>query len=243
MNYKLTLQYDGSRYLGWQKQVEDVVTVQGKIEAILSKMLDADIQVVGAGRTDAGVHALNYIANFNVIDELEPSEIKSYFDKYLPDDIVVKSVEIVDERFHARYNAKSKTYVYRIDHSPSGNVFERKYSWNIKGNLNLEKMREAAKLFEGTHDFKAFTNKAKNKNTLRTINYISIEKENNMISIEVNGDNFLLNQVRIMVGTLVDIGRGFKKPQDISTIIESGNRDEAGGRAMAKGLFLKNINY
>lgn len=243
MNYKLTLQYDGSRYSGWQKQKEDVVTVQGKIEAILSKMLDADIQVIGAGRTDAGVHAINYIANFNIIDELEPSEIKSYFDKYLPDDIVMKSVEIVNERFHARYNAKSKTYIYQIDHSPSGNVFERKYSWNIKGNLNLEKMREAAKLFEGTHDFKAFTNKAKNKNTIRTINSIDITSEKDLIYIKINGNSFLLNMVRILVGTIIEIGKNERSLGSISSLLENLDRSLSGERAPAKGLYLLESIY
>ncbi|WP_297521258.1 tRNA pseudouridine(38-40) synthase TruA [uncultured Clostridium sp.] len=242
MNYKLLLQFDGTRYLGWQKQKTGTQTIQGKIEAVLEKLFDEEVQVIGCSRTDSGVHAINYVASFKAKD-MDVKKVHSYLEQYLPDDIIVKEVTEVSYRFHARYNAKSKTYIYKIDNSKYGNVFEKRYAWNIKENLNIEKMKSASELFIGTHDFKAFTNKAKNKNITRTINSIDIEQDNNMITIKINGNSFLLNMIRIIVGTLVECGMHQRTNQSILDALESGDREQAGERAVAKGLYLCNTEY
>ena len=243
MNYKLLIQFDGIRYLGWQKQNTGVQTVQGKIEAVLEKLFNEEIQVIGCSRTDAGVHAITYTANFKAKD-IEIEKIDKYLKQFLPEDIVIKKIEKTNDRFHARYNAKSKSYRYKIDNSSYGDVFQKKYAWHIKEELDVQKMIEVSKFLIGTHDFKAFTNKSKNKNTVRTINDISIEKENHNIVIKVTGESFLLNMVRIIVGTLVEFGiDSSKKSEDILNILESGDRNLAGERAVAKGLYLLETNY
>lgn len=243
MNYKIKIQYDGTRYFGWQKQKNIDLTIQEKIENVLYKKFNEYIQVIGAGRTDAGVHALDYTANFSTSNEVNLNELFEYFNRYLPEDIRIKEIKKVGDRFHSRYNAKSKTYIYNIDNSLYGNVFDRKYSWHIPEILNIEKMKLAAELLEGTHDFKSFTNKSKNKNTVRTINFINIDKYNEKISIEVNGDSFLLNMVRIIVGTLVEVGLEKRTIESIKELFIDVDRNKAGKRAVAKGLFLKEIIY
>lgn len=243
MNYKLLIQFDGTRYLGWQKQNTGVQTVQGKIEAVLEKLFNEEIQVIGCSRTDAGVHAITYTANFRA-EDTEIEKIEKYLKQFLPEDIVIKKIEKTNDRFHARYNAKSKSYIYKIDNSSYGDVFQKKYAWYVKEELDVQKMIEASKFLIGTHDFKAFTNKSKNKNTVRTINDISIEKENHNIVIKVTGESFLLNMVRIIVGTLVEFGMdSSKKSEEVLKILESGDRNLAGERAIAKGLYLLETNY
>ncbi|MGL4739386.1 MAG: tRNA pseudouridine(38-40) synthase TruA [Sarcina sp.] len=244
MNYKLTIQFDGTRYYGWQKQTKhNVETIQGKIENVLSLFFKTKIEVIGASRTDSGVHALNYIANFTTNISVDPIEIYDYLNQYLPEDIRVKDVILVDERFHARYNCKLKTYIYKIDISDFTNVFYRKYAWSIQKDLNLDEMEKAAKLLVGEHDFKAFTNKPKNKNTVRRINSIDIIKEGNIISISITANGFLLNMVRILVGTLKEIGTGEKEISNILNAFKYQNRELTGERAPAKGLYLLNIQY
>lgn len=244
MNYKLTIQFDGSRYYGWQKQKKhNIETIQDKLENVLSLLFKTKIEVIGVSRTDAGVHALNYIANFTTESDIEILEIYDYLNQYLPEDIRVKRVDKVDERFHARYNCKNKTYIYKIDNSKFTDVFYRKYAWNVKGDLNIDKMKIAADLLVGEHDFKAFTNKAKNKNTIRTIHEIQITKTENLISISITGNGFLLNMVRIIVGTLKEVGTGEKKSNDIIDALEYKSRELTGERAPAKGLYLLDIEY
>lgn len=243
-NLKLVLEYEGTRYRGWQKQTEDVNTIQGKLEAVLSKMTGEEIQVIGCGRTDTGVHALNYIANFHTESTLTNEDIRNYLTEYLPEDIVVKSVADANERFHARYNAKSKTYVYTIDNGDYRNVFARRYSSYVKEKLNVNVMMTAAEILVGTHDFQSFTSlKAGKKPTVRTINYIDIVKEDGLIKIEVNGDGFLLNMVRIIAGTLIEVGKGNLKPMDIGRILEEKKRSAAGPMAEGRGLCLKEVQY
>ena len=242
MNYRLLVQFDGTRYLGWQKQKTGVQTIQGKLEGVLEKLFEEEVQVIGCGRTDSGVHAINYIANFQARD-MKIETVHNYLTQYLPEDIVIKEITEVSYRFHARYNAKSKTYMYKIDNSHYGNVFEKKYAWAINEPLNIERMEIASKLLLGTHDFRGFTNKAKNKNTIKTINSIDITKENESIIIKINGDGFLLNMVRIIVGTLVECGLNQRNSESILEILESGERDKAGERAPGKGLYLYNTEY
>ncbi|WP_187119266.1 tRNA pseudouridine(38-40) synthase TruA [Clostridium polynesiense] len=243
-NLKMIVQYDGSRYKGWQKQKGVDLTIQSKLENVLSKMTGEEVQVVGCGRTDTGVHAENYVANFHTASTMKIDEIQDYLYEYLPEDIVVKSMKDTSERFHARYNVKSKTYVYRINNNKFRDVFSRRYVYHLNEELNLQYMKDAAKVLIGTHDFQSFTSlKSNTKSTVRTINYINISDNNGVIEIEVNGNGFLLNMVRIITGTLLEAGRGKYSAADIEKILMEKKRSEAGPIAPAKGLCLKVVNY
>ncbi|AGA67750.1 pseudouridylate synthase I [Desulfitobacterium dichloroeliminans LMG P-21439] len=242
-NFKMTISYDGSRYKGWQKQKETDLTIQGKLEAVLSKMTGEEILVVGCGRTDSGVHAENYIANFHTKSTWKNEAILYYLYEFLPEDIVVKSIELVDERFHARYNVKSKTYVYKINTNRFRNVFERKYSYHIPEPLDLIEMRKAAQVLVGTHDFQSFNMKPGKKSTVRTIHSINIAENGDHLEIEVNGDGLLWNMVRIIVGSLIEAGRGKLNPSEIEKVLQEKKRWEAGPIAQAKGLFLREVQY
>jgi tRNA pseudouridine38-40 synthase len=243
-NIKMELQYDGTRYRGWQKQKDVDATIQNKIEKVLSKMTGEEIQVIGCGRTDSGVHAENYVANFHTNCDLSTGMMLNYLYEFLPEDIVVKSMKDTGERFHARYNVKSKTYVYRINNKKFRDVFNRKYTYHTDAELNLDAMRKGAEFLIGTHDFQSFTSlKPNTKSTLRTINYINITENEGLIEIEVNGNGFLLNMVRIIAGTLMDVGTGKLKPSDVERILNEKRRAEAGPIAQAKGLTLKDAQY
>lgn len=243
-NLKMSIEYDGTRYKGWQKQKDGVPTIQEKIENVLSKMTGEDIQVVGCGRTDSGVHAENYIANFHTNCNLTIEDMLNYLYEYLPEDIAIKSMKDTTERFHARYNVKSKTYVYRINNNKFRNVFNRKYTYHTDEKLDINKMRNAAEVLIGTHDFQSFTSlKSKTKSTLRTINYINITENDDMLEIEVDGNGFLLNMVRIITGTLLEVGKGNLNSEDVEKILNEKKRSEAGPIAQAKGLFLKSVQY
>lgn len=243
-NLKMTIEYDGSRYRGWQKQVGDIPTIQGKIENVLSKLTGEDIQVIGCGRTDTGVHAENYIANFKTESTLTTDAILDYLYEYLPEDIVVKSMKDTSDRFHARYNVKSKTYVYRINNNKFRNVFMRKYTYHTDLEIDIDAMKKASKALIGTHDFQSFTSlKPKTKSTIRTINYIDIKEYDGIIQIEVNGNSFLWNMVRIIAGTLLDVGTHKLQVSDVKRILDEMKRSEAGPIAQAKGLTLKSLEY
>ncbi len=243
-NLKMIIQYDGSRYRGWQKQKDLELTIQSKIENVLSKMTGEEVQVVGCGRTDSGVHAENYIANFHTNSTMSIEAMLDYLYEYLPEDIVVKSMKDTSERFHARYNVKSKTYVYRINNNSFRDVFNRRYVYHLNEKLNLDDMIKASEALIGTHDFQSYTSlKSNTKPTVRTINYINIAENNGMIEIEVNGNSFLLNMVRIITGTLLEVGKGNLKPSDMEKILNEKKRAEAGPIAPAKGLCLKKVNY
>lgn len=243
-NLKMTIEFDGFKYKGWQKQKDTDLTIQGKIEAVLSKMTGEEIQVVGCGRTDSGVHAENYIANFHTKCAFSIDTMLDYLYEFLPEDIVIKSIENVAERFHARYNVKSKTYVYKINNNKFRNVFERKYIYHLAEKLNLTEMRNATEFLIGSHDFQSFTNsRNSDKSTIRTINYINIIESNNIVEIEVNGNGFLWNMVRVIAGTLIEVGKGNLKPLKVEIILNEKKRLEAGPLAQAKGLFLRNVQY
>ena len=247
-NIRMTIQYDGSRYKGWQKQNikgMDVSTIQAKIENVLSKMTGEEIQVIGCGRTDTGVHADKYTANFKTNSNKNIKDMSKYLHEFLPEDISVISLRNVSDRFHSRLNAISKTYVYTIDNNRFANVFIKKYAYHVEGQLNIEKMKEASKYFIGTHDFKGFSgvkDKSK-KSTVRTINYINITEKDNIIKIEYNGNGFLINMVRILSGTLINVGKGQIEPEDIKKMLQSKQRSELAVKAPAKGLCMKEVNY
>lgn len=242
-NYKLTIQYDGGRYKGWQRLGNGENTIQGKIENVLTEMVGKPIEIIGSSRTDAGVHALGQIANVRLGGDLTESEVKSYLNRYLPHDISVTSVQMVDERFHARYNAKDKTYLYKIWNEEYTNPFERKFSTHVEKKLNVTSMKKAARHFIGEHDFTAFSNaKSKKKSMVRRIYAMDITESEGFILIRVRGDGFLYNMVRKMVGTLIDIGLGEKEADQIPVILESKDRSLA-GFADATGLYLEKIDF
>lgn len=243
-NYKITIQYDGTRYKGWQVQKSTDMTIQGKIQDVLSTMAGQEIEVIGSGRTDAGVHAYGQVANFHVPAHFKAQEIMNYLNRYLPMDIAVIDIEEVDERFHARFHASSKTYIYRIHTSRVPNVFERKYMYTYTEKLDINKMRKAASLMLGTHDFAAFCgNKKMKKSTIRTVTAIDIIEKKNEIQISYTGDGFLQQMIRIMTGTLIEVGNGTKMPEDIPHILQSKIRENAGYTVPAEGLTLKCVAY
>lgn len=243
-NYKIIIQYDGTKYDGWQKQGNTKNTIQGKFEAILSKLVGREIEVHGSGRTDAGTHALGQVANFKISTSLSECELMKHLNEHLPMDIGVVSCKIVDYRFHSRLNAKEKTYRYRIWNSEKHNVFEKNYLFLTPENLDVEKMKEASKLFIGEHDFKAFcSNKKYKKSTIRHIYDIKIEKFGEEIRLEFVGNGFLYNMVRILVGTLIEIGEGKREISSIKDALEIKERELAGFTAPACGLVLVEVIY
>lgn len=243
-NYKITIQYDGTRYKGWQVQKSTDMTIQGKIQDVLSVMTGQEIEVIGSGRTDAGVHAYGQVANFHVPAHFSAKEILDYLNHYLPMDIAVLDIVEVDDRFHARYHATSKTYMYRIHTSTIPNVFERKYMYTYTEPLDISAMKKASALILGTHDFAAFCgNKKMKKSTVRTVTDILIEKKENEIQISYTGDGFLQQMIRIMTGTLIEVGNRTKQPEDIMRILDSKMRENAGYTVHAEGLALKSVEY
>ena len=243
-NFKVTLQYEGTRYQGWQKQESTDNTIQGKLEALWSKMAGTKVEIQGSGRTDAGVHAAGQVANFHLDTDQSPSQIMDYMNFYLPEDIAVISIEEVPERFHSRLNAKGKTYLYRVINSPVPHIFDRKYAWTVEEKLDVDAMRKAAAFLEGTHDYKAFTSlKKSKKSTVRTVECILIECVDDEIRFTFRGDGFLYHMVRIMMGTLIEVGLHKKKPEEITGIFEKGLRENAGELVPAKGLTLLEVRY
>lgn len=253
-NFKMILQYEGTRYQGWQKQENTENTIQGKLETLLFKMTGQRIEVQGSGRTDAGVHALGQVANFHADTEMKPEEILEYMNRYLPEDIAVISLNRASERFHSRLNAKGKTYCYRVICSETPHVFDRRYAHVISGRPDLQAMQKAADYLVGTHDFKAFTsNKKGKKSTIRTVEEIRIEKVcshsmqmqdvQDEIRFIYRGNGFLYHMVRIMTGTLLEVGTHKRKPEEIMEILASGNRENAGELVPAKGLTLMEVRY
>ena len=253
-NFKMTLQYEGTRYQGWQRQDSTDNTIQGKLEALLSKMTGQKIEVQGSGRTDAGVHALGQVANFHADTEMKPAEMLEYINRYLPEDIGVISLEQASERFHSRLNARGKTYCYRVICSGLPHVFDRRFAHVITEEVDVDAMRRAALYFLGTHDFKAFTsNKRGKKSTVRTIEEIRIERVGSFsmkrqeiddeIRITYSGNGFLYHMVRILTGTLLEVGTHKRKPEEMTEILASGNREMAGELVPAKGLTLMEVRY
>ena len=243
-HYKITLAYDGSRYDGWQRQGNTDRTIQGKLERVLSRLDEQPVELRGAGRTDAGVHAKGQVADFRLEHSLSPSEVHEYLNHYLPEDIAVLSCESCDPRFHARLSATGKRYVYRIWNSEIPNVFERKFLTAWPQELDLEAMKQGAAHLVGTYDFKAFcANKKFKKSSVRTIYSIDITRIGNEIRFTFEGDGFLYNMVRILTGTLVEIGMGERGANDISAILASLDRTRAGRTMPPQGLILDEVFY
>jgi len=243
-NIKIVIEYDGTRYKGWQRLGDSDNTIQHKVESVLSKMAGENIEIIGSGRTDAGVHASNQVANFRTECTMPVHKMRSYCYEFLPEDIVVKTVEEVDPNFHARYNAKVKKYVYHICNTKAHDVFTRKYDYHIARPLNIDKMRKASDMLIGEHDFQSFTTlKTKKKSTIRTIFTINIEENDGNIEISIQGNGFMKNMVRIIVGTLVEVGLSERSSDEMSDILDRKERRYSGHIAPAKGLFLEEVNY
>lgn len=242
-NLRLDLCYDGTKYKGWQRLANSDLTIQAKLENALSRILDETIEVIGSGRTDAGTHAQRQVANFHCSSTMSSQEILLQLRRYLPEDIGIYSCRDVSERFHARLNAKTKTYCYRIWNSVQPCVFERKYVHIEPRQLDVDAMRTAAKAYIGTHDFRAFcANKNMKKSTVRAIMSFEIEEYGNELRFIVTGNGFLHHMVRIMVGTLVEIGLGERSGDTIDQLYNK-SRAEAGITMPSCGLCLMEVNY
>lgn len=243
-NIRMLLQYEGTRYLGWQRQTSSDNTIQGKLELLLSRMCGEPVEISASGRTDAGVHALGQVANFHTSSEMSPEEMLAYCNRYLPEDIAVVEMSEAAPRFHSRLNACGKRYCYRIINSEIPNVFWRRYAQEVPEQLDLEAMRRAAEYLCGEHDFKSFTSAKKGKkSTVRRIDRISIEKEGDLLTFTFQGNGFLHHMIRILMGTLLEIGMGKRSPENIPKVIASRNREEAGPLMPAKGLTLLEVYY
>ncbi len=266
-NYKMTIEYDGSRYQGWQRLKDNDKTIQGKIEDVLSKMCSHKVEIHGSGRTDAGVHAKGQVASFKIETQMSCDKIQDYLNEYLPEDIAVIDLCEAEERFHARLTPCRKTYLYRINNSNISDVFERKYVYNVPEKLDVEKMKKAASYLTGEHDFVGFSSLKKvKKSTIRTIyecrvqsaecrvvdnpsvspmaSHLPLHKGGkDEIDIYITGDGFLYNMVRIIVGTLIEVGKGEREAEDVLNILKNKNREEAGFTAPSQGLTLYEVRY
>lgn len=241
---RLRLCYDGTRYKGWQRLAGEENTIQGKLETALSRILEEPIEVSGSGRTDAGAHALGQVASFRCENPMDCGELLGQLRRYLPEDIGIYSCEEAGPRFHARLNAKEKTYCYRVWNSEEPCVFDRRYVYRLEGKLNMAAMKQACESFLGVHDFSAFSsNKHSKKSNVREIYRFSVERKGAEIRFTVTGNGFLYNMVRIMVGTVLEVGAGKRGPEEISAILAGKSREAAGYTVPAKGLCLMEVRY
>ena len=242
-NIRLDICYDGTRYRGWQRLANSDNTIQAKLEKTLSRILGEPIEISGSGRTDAGTHALCQVANFHCNSSMPTEEILNQLRMYLPEDIGIYSCKNVSPRFHARLNAKTKTYRYRVWHSDKPCVFERRFVYIHPGHFDLVAMKEAASFFLGEHDFSAFcANKNMKKSTVRYIEKFEIKRTENELEFLVTGNGFLHHMVRIMVGTLLEVGRGQRKPESIPMLFGA-ERAQAGELIPSSGLCLMEVTY
>lgn len=243
-NYKMIISYDGTRYFGWESQTTTDMTIQGKLQNVLSLMVGEPVKIIGAGRTDAGVHARAMVANVNLNTEMPVEEIRDYMNQYLPDDICIEEVKIASDRFHSRYNAIGKTYCYTCYIGDAKPVFDRKYVYTPPEVPDAEQMRKAAEYLKGEHDFASFCAKAqKKKSTVRNVDKIDIVEEGGYLRLIYHGNGFLYNMVRILTGTLLEVGFGKRTPESMVELLEAKNRKLAGYTAPPQGLCLMKVDY
>lgn len=243
-NFKITIEYDGSRYCGWQRQNNDP-TIQETIEQALMKMTDQKISVIGSGRTDAGVHAYGQVANFKCDTTLTTSDFRGGLNSLTPEDIVIAECEAVADEFHARFSVTSKIYHYRILNRSNPSAIMRQYAWHIRKTLDLDDMRTAIPHLLGSHDFKALEGAGSPRShTVRNVMNANLTKvDDGYLVFEIEADGFLRYMVRNIVGTLVEVGLGKISPADVKHILDSKDRSRAAATAPAHGLFLKRVNY
>lgn len=242
-NIKLTIEYDGTNYAGWQKQ-KNGITIQQKLEEAIELIINDKIKVIGSSRTDAGVHARGFVANFNTESKINVENFKDAINSKLPRDIVILSSEEVDMDFHSRYSSIGKKYSYTILNRHEPTALERNYVYHYKKQLDFQAMEEASVYFIGEHDFSAFKTAGSSvKTTVRNIKNAYLKKDEDKVIFYIEGDGFLYNMVRIMVGTLIDVGIHKLKPYEISNIIKSKDRTMAGKTAPASGLCLEVVYY
>lgn len=244
-NIKLTIEYDGSRYQGWQRLGKDESnnTIANKITEVIKKMTNEDVELFCGARTEVGVHAYGQTANFKTTTDMSPLEIQRYLNRYLPMDIAITAAEEKPERFHASLNAASKIYLYRTSISDVPSVFERKYVYHSFRKPNVDLMKQAAILLIGKHDFKKFSTVKKNKSTIKELYDIDIYDDGEEIQITLHGNDFLHNMARMIIGTLFDIGVGNRKKEDIEQIFDSNSNVSASAPADPKGLYLQEVLY
>lgn len=242
-NIKLILEYDGTNYCGWQRQLNGV-SVEETLEKVIRNLFGEDIRILGASRTDSGVHALGQVVSFSIENKIPVYKIPGAINVRLPKDIVVIEAEEVDEDFHPIYSAKRKKYVYKIINRRVKPALMRNYYWHVGYKLDIENMKKACAYILGEHDFSAFkSNGGSTLNSIRTVYSLDIVKEDDYITVSIEGNGFLYNMVRIIVGTLIEVGRGRINPDDIKDIIESKNRQKAGITAKPYGLYLEKVYY
>jgi len=248
-NYRFVIAYDGTRFYGWEHQPNIDMTIQGKIEKVLSLMVGIPegakpVEVIGAGRTDAGVHAKAMIANAFLDTELSEEEIRDYMNRYLPDDISIREVQKAGDRFHSRYNALGKTYCYTCYVGETKPVFDRKYVYALEETPDLDAMRKAAEILKGEHDFASFcSNPRMKKSTVRLVDRIEIEEKGEYLTFTYHGTGFLQHMVRILTGTLLEVGWGRRTPESMEELLEAKKRALAGATAPAQGLCMMKVDY
>lgn len=243
-NYKMTLSYDGTRYYGWERQPGNDMTIQGKLEAVLSQMAGEQIEVIGAGRTDAGVHAKGMVANAHMHVDMTEQQICDYINRYLPEDICVNEVKVASDRFHSRYHAVGKTYCYTCYTGDKKPVFNRKYVYILEECPDIQQMKKAAAYLVGVHDFTSFCGNPKfKKSAVREIYAIDISLKGNYLNMTFRGSGFLQYMVRILTGTLLEVGYGKRPPDSMKELLEAKDRSQAGRTVPAKGLSLVKVYY
>lgn len=242
-NIKLTIEYDGTQFGGWQKQ-PNKLNIQGEIEKAIQTVTGKEVELIGSGRTDAGVHAFAQVANFKIDTDFPLEKMAIAFNSQLKKSIRIKKVEEVDEEFHSRYHCHKKTYGYIIENSEQGTAIYRNMTYHVPQLLDIEAMQKAANYLVGEHDFSSFKSSGtSSKSSVRTIYSAQVLKEQERVVIQLTGNGFLYNMVRIISGTLVEIGKGEKKPEEMKTILEAKDRSLAGKTLPPQGLFLMNVEY
>lgn len=242
-NYKMTVQYDGTRYSGWQRQGNTASTIQYRLEQCLSRLLGEEIEISGSGRTDAGVHALGQVANFRSGAYLDCPQFLIQLNESLPEDITVVDLRLASDRFRARLDAKEKTYRYTINNSVFTDVFRRKYEYQLTAPLDIKAMEDTAGLLLGTHDFKGFSTGRTKKSTVRQLKSIEIIQDGSKLYLDFTGNGFLYNMVRILTGTLIEAGLHQRTPESVLDVFETLDRPQAGFTAPPQGLCLIKVTY
>ena len=244
MNIRFIVQYDGTRYEGWQRQGRTKETIQGKLEQAIAQVTGETVQIQGAGRTDAGVHSRGQTANVRLKKNVDILQFEDRVNRALPSDIAILDSRKVPDNFHSRFGARSKLYVYRIRTGSHKDVFHRRFIWQYGEKLDIKAMKKAAMLMEGTHDFRGFTSNKKMKTgTERTVYSITLEESDDLLTLSFTGDGFLTNMVRIMTGTLVEVGEGKRSIQSVENVFITGIRADAGFTAPPEGLTLEKVMY